>query len=96
MSASTNFTCDICGKQKGEVNHWLLFVENRAASATLSGQADLFGLKLIIFPWNSLLAIREEVGHLCGAGCAAKKQQQWIEAEQQRWQSAEQKVAAQV
>jgi hypothetical protein len=51
-------TCDICGTQKRETNHWFVAYEE-------SGELRISG-------WNSLHLLSPETKHLCGETCAHK------------------------
>jgi hypothetical protein len=49
-------TCDICGSQKRQTNHWFVAYEE-------SGELRISG-------WNSLHLLSPETKHLCGETCA--------------------------
>lgn len=86
MSTNITYTCDVCGKQKDEANHWFMFAENEAATINTSIGGLYFPPKLIVFlPWDQNLCQDDKFGHLCGSGCAASKQQQWIDGEKIPW-----------
>lgn len=51
-------TCDICGSQKRQTNHWFVAWEE-------SGELRITG-------WNSLHLLSPEKKHLCGETCAHK------------------------
>ena len=51
-------TCDICGTQKLQTNHWFVAYEE-------SGELRISG-------WNSLRLLSPETKHLCGETCALK------------------------
>jgi hypothetical protein len=53
------YKCDVCGKQRGEANHWLLLM-------------PLAGMLFALAAWEDRFAKDPDVGHLCGEGCAAK------------------------
>jgi hypothetical protein len=60
MMEYTAYKCDVCGRPKGEANHWF-----RAARVP--------GPRWVIIPWE--LSMRDEqapVEHLCGLECAVK------------------------
>lgn len=57
-------TCDICGAQKREANHW--FVASQE-----SGELRING-------WNSLRLLSPETKHLCGETCAHKLISQFL------------------
>ncbi len=57
-------TCDICGTQKRETNHWFVACEE-------SGELRISG-------WNSLHLQFPETKHLCGETCAHKLISQFL------------------
>lgn len=65
--------CEICGRLKGETNHWLLAV-TAAPDSGIPGKVGIaFG------PFDSAVddpALK--VGHLCSHACAAKYFSQWL------------------
>jgi hypothetical protein len=56
------YKCDVCGKVKGDVNHWWL---------------ALNGERLIVEPWRSDL-VSDGFLHLCGAQCVQKKLNEFL------------------
>jgi hypothetical protein len=56
MAATPLFTC-VCGVQKKTSNHWIL--------------ATYTPGNLRFSPWDSSMAMRDDVIVLCGEGCAA-------------------------
>ena len=57
-------TCDICGTQKQQTNHWFLASEE-------SGELRISG-------WNSSHLLSPEAKHLCGETCAHKLISQFL------------------
>ena len=57
MAATHLFTCT-CGVQKKTTNHWILALVEPGA--------------IRFIPWDSALALRDDVIVLCGERCAAK------------------------
>lgn len=55
MSYQTTFTCDVCGRVKGETNHWFV---------ALHPVGIWFG------PWSENRARQPKSVHLCGETCA--------------------------
>jgi hypothetical protein len=51
-------TCDVCGSQKRQANHWFVAREE-------SGELRISG-------WNSPHTLSPETRHLCGETCALK------------------------
>ena len=73
MTWTESFTCNICGKSKGSVDHWWLgWVE------TISPSDDETLPKFQLLPWSELMARDPKVIHLCGAGCALKETERWM------------------
>lgn len=70
MSYSEQFTCDVCGVQKKETNHWFLF----SLAPTTFPSPEIFKGKLdgyIVFkPFDLERAKNSEYKHICGANCA--------------------------
>ena len=60
------FTCDICGKERGQVNHWFL--------AYGSGGYQVF------YRWDEVPPKTTGVKHLCGAECAHSLLSRFLEA----------------
>jgi hypothetical protein len=56
MASTPVFTC-VCGIQKKSTNHWILALVTPGC------------LKFV--PWDTQLAMRDDVIVLCGEGCAA-------------------------
>jgi hypothetical protein len=56
MAVTPLFTC-VCGVQKKSTNHWVL--------ATVTGSDVRF------MPWDSELALRDDIIVLCGEACAS-------------------------
>jgi len=63
-----SFTCDICGKKKGEANHWWMVVLGAVPCYDEGQPAHRFTL----LPWNIAESRNPEMYHLCGQGCAMK------------------------
>ena len=57
MSLSERIACDICGVQKQESNHWIMWVRSNGPGLAFS-------------VWDS--ESYRDVGHLCGETCAGK------------------------
>ena len=65
MAVNEKITCDVCGIQKGEANHWMLFKPDYSMPG-LDG--DIGGIRLA--PWHPELY--REYSHLCGEACAGR------------------------
>lgn len=60
--------CDICGKEKGESNHWYVAITGAPAQPGIA-----FG------PIDSIISdptVKRE--HICGQGCLHKRLDRWI------------------
>jgi len=66
MVWDVSFTCDICGKKKGDSNHWWMFVLGDVPCFD-EGQP---GQRFTLLPWNFAESRNPEMRHLCGQGCA--------------------------
>jgi hypothetical protein len=62
------YNCDICGKKKGESNHWWMLSLGNVLCFE-EGQPDQ---RFTILPWNVNESRNTEMRHLCGQGCAMK------------------------
>ena len=77
MTWTETFNCDICGKQKGSVDHWWL-----AWSETYSPHDDAARRQMLkIYPWENMLAHDATAKHLCGQACLQKLVDRWMNAE---------------
>jgi len=77
MAATHLFTCT-CGVQKKTTNHWILALVEHGSIRFL--------------PWDSALALRDDVIVLCGERCAAKLLSQSLGD----WKHADALIARQV
>jgi hypothetical protein len=68
MTWDVSFTCDICGKKKGEANHWWMVMLGDVPCYD-EGQP---GVRFILMPWNGAESRIADMYHLCGQGCAMK------------------------
>lgn len=63
MAITQQITCDVCGKVKGQVNHWWI--------------ADIV-MNFQLFTWSDDGAKQNNHIHLCGQECAVKKMSEWM------------------
>src|SRR6478672_4684688 len=66
MVWDVSFTCDICGKTKGEANHWWMLSYADCAC----DEDDQVPQRFSLMPWNAEQSRNPEMRHLCGKGCA--------------------------
>jgi hypothetical protein len=62
---SVKITCDGCGVEKKDVNHWF--------------QVDTSDLRFSVYTWRDQGGDDSTV-HLCGESCAQKAFQKWMES----------------
>ena|SRR5580698_1609091 len=74
MTWDVSFTCDICGKKKGEANHWWMVMLGETPHYE-EGQP---GLRFILLPWNAADSRNASMYHLCGQGCAMKAMERYM------------------
>ena len=74
MTWTESFTCNICGKRKGDVDHWWLAWVDQVQPTDKEPVTPKFQL----LPWSELMARSLNVVHLCGAGCALKETERWM------------------
>jgi hypothetical protein len=83
MKHTSAFSCDVCGRAKGAVNHWWMITPARAAmpgigAMGLSAGPQLPVEQLVISAWNDELASDPAVRHSCGNGCTQKMLERWL------------------
>jgi hypothetical protein len=66
MVWDVSFTCDICGKTKGEANHWWMLSYADCAC----DEDDQVPQRFSVIPWSASQSRNPEMRHLCGKGCA--------------------------
>jgi len=71
------FNCDICGKQKGSVDHWWLAWTEPYSPHAEATERQMFK----IYPWENMMAHDATVKHLCGQACLQKLVDRWLNAE---------------
>jgi hypothetical protein len=66
--------CDVCGRSKGETNHWLQCITQPAKGDLPEIQGIGFG------PIDAPISDADiKVEHICGHACAVKRFSQWLE-----------------
>ncbi len=65
MAVNEKITCDICGVQKGEANHWMLWTTEFFVPGP---RGEIGGVRFA--PWHKDLY--RDYNHLCGESCAGK------------------------
>ena len=74
MSWDVSFTCDICGRKKGDANHWWM---------VLLGDVPCFDegqprQRFTLMPWNATESHSAEFYHMCGQGCAMQAMERFM------------------
>lgn len=67
MAKTETITCDVCGKQKGAVNHWYLIKKHEVMPV------------FEVMPWHDSIAENINFGHLCGQECTVKLLSEWMQ-----------------
>lgn len=74
MVWDVSFTCDICGKKKGEANHWWMAVLGDVPCFEEGQPSGRFSL----MPWNAAESRSQDIYHLCGQGCAMQAMERFM------------------
>ena len=77
MTWTETFNCDICGKQKSNINHWWLIWTEPYSPHPAAPTRNL----LKIYPWENMAAHDATVKHLCGQACLQKFVDRWLNTE---------------
>jgi hypothetical protein len=83
MGWDVSFTCDICGKKKGEANHWWML-----------SHADQVPQRFSVMPWNAEDSRNPEMRHLCGKGCAMQALERFMTPRAAAIENAAPEIAA--
>ncbi len=67
------FSCDICGKTKGEANHWWLAMLAPHPPETAESDA-----RFTLLRWSRAESQGEAMYHLCGQGCAMQAMERFM------------------
>jgi hypothetical protein len=74
MVWDVSFTCDICGKKKGESNHWWMVMLGDVPC----WEADQPSRRFTLLPWNPAESRSADMFHLCGQGCAMQAMERFM------------------
>lgn len=77
MAWTETFECDICGKQKGSVNHWWLAWTEAYRPNAEAAERQM----LKIYAWENMSAHDARAKHLCGQACLQKLVDRWMTIE---------------
>ena len=73
MVWDVSFTCDVCGKRKGDANHWWMVM-----LGNVPGLDDGAKMRFTLMPWNPAEGQNPEIYHLCGQGCALQAMERFM------------------
>jgi radical SAM protein with 4Fe4S-binding SPASM domain len=74
MVWDVSFTCDICGKTKGEANHWWM----ASLGPHSAYEEDERALRFTLMRWHSSECRTPDIYHLCGQGCAMQAAERFM------------------
>ncbi len=74
MAWEVSFTCDICGKSKGEDTHWWMLSYSDCACDVEEQLPHRFS----VLPWSQEQSRDAEMRHLCGKGCAMQALERYM------------------
>jgi len=77
MVWDVSFTCDVCGKKKGEANHWWML----ALGDCPCDEEDQVPQRFSVMPWRGQQSRDPEMRHLCGKGCAMQALERFMTKE---------------
>jgi hypothetical protein len=80
MRTPNPYLCDVCHRQKGEANKWLLgfAIVSQAPAGNVALMASGTAIGYAIVTWTNAIADSPLVHHLCSDTCALKKQAEYI------------------
>jgi hypothetical protein len=90
MGWDVSFTCDICGKKKGEANHWWMLSHAECAC----DEDDQVPQRFSIMPWSAEQSRNPEMRHLCGKGCAMQALERFMTPRAAAIENAAPEIAA--
>ncbi len=71
------FTCDICGKSKGEANHWWMAALGQVPCFEEDGK-DPREQRFTLMRWSRTESQNPDMYHLCGQGCALQAMERFM------------------
>ena len=82
MVWDVTFTCDICGKAKGEANHWWMASVGSVPCVEPDPQ-DAFektfpDQRFTLLRWSRADSQNPDIYHLCGQGCALQAMERFM------------------
>jgi len=74
MVWDVSFTCDICGRKKGDSNHWWML----ALGATPCFEEGQPNHRFTLMPWNPAESQNSSFYHACGQSCAMQAMERFM------------------
>ena len=78
MVWDVTFTCDICGKPKGEANHWWMAAVGAVPCFEDNGGTDPRDPRITLMRWSMADSQNPNMYHLCGQGCALQAVERYM------------------
>ncbi len=78
MAWAERFTCDVCGKLRGETEAWWIAEINCATTNPSTIKDNPAPSLLKLMPWYNLTGHSADSRHLCGAGCVHTFLDRWM------------------
>lgn len=78
MVWDVTFTCDICGKSKGEANHWWMASVGSVPCIEPEIQDALKDQRFTLMRWSRSDSQNPDMYHLCGQGCAMQAMERFM------------------
>ena len=78
MVWDVTFTCDICGKPKGEANHWWMAAVGPVPCFEENGGTDPRDGRFTLMRWSGADSQNPNMYHLCGQGCALQAMERYM------------------
>ena len=78
MVWDVTFTCGICGKSKGEANHWWMAALGAVPCFEENGSTDTRQQRFTLMRWSRADSQTPDMYHLCGQGCAMQAMERFM------------------
>ncbi len=78
MVWDVTYTCDICGKSKGEANHWWMASVGAAPCVELEPADVDKDQRFTLMRWSRADSQNPDMYHLCGQGCAMQAAERFM------------------
>lgn len=78
MVWDVTFTCDICGKSKGEANHWWMVAVGDVPGFEKASAGDPQEQRFTLMRWSRADSQNTDMYHVCGQGCAMQAMERFM------------------